>query len=115
VDDQRIGVALNRNLGSPTARGEAVEAELNRLIQRRFRQKDPDEGSELWKASERRYNARKQEQLQNEWCEYHQGQAARLRAVFESLIAPHEEQAAKLMDSQPDGRLTGGGASYECL
>ena len=33
IDDQPIGVALNRNLGSPTAPGEAVEAELDRLIQ----------------------------------------------------------------------------------
>ena len=35
VDDEPIGAALNRNLGSPTAPGEAVEAELNRLIERR--------------------------------------------------------------------------------
>jgi hypothetical protein len=111
IDDKPIGAALNRDI----ARGEATEKELDRLIERRSRQKDPDLESKLWKTSERRYNARKQEQLRNEWCEYHQGQAARLRAVFESLIARHEEQAARLMDSQPDGRLTGGGASYECL
>ena len=104
IDDKPIGVALNRNLGSPTAPGEAVEAELlDRLIARRSRQKDPDEESELWKASVRRYNARKQEQLRNEWCEYHRGQAARLRAVFEPLIARHEEQAAKLTDVEPKG------------
>ena len=35
IDDQPIGVALNRNLGSPVAPGEAVEAELDRLITRR--------------------------------------------------------------------------------
>jgi hypothetical protein len=32
IDDRPIGVALNRNLGSPVAPGEAVEAELDRLI-----------------------------------------------------------------------------------
>ena len=32
IDDIRIGAALNRNLGSPTAPGEAVEADLDRLI-----------------------------------------------------------------------------------
>ena len=48
--DDKIGAALNRNLGSPTAPGEAVEAELDRLIERRSRQKGPDEKSELWKA-----------------------------------------------------------------
>ena len=35
MNSQRIGAALNRNLGSPTAPGEAVEAELDRLITRR--------------------------------------------------------------------------------
>jgi hypothetical protein len=45
VDDKPIGVALNRNLGNPAAPGEAVEAELNRLIERRSCQKDPDEAS----------------------------------------------------------------------
>ena len=49
IDDIPIG-AVNRNLGSPTAPGEAVESELDRLIERRSRQKDPDEESELWKA-----------------------------------------------------------------
>ena len=32
IDDKPIGAALNRNLGSPTAPGEAVESELDRLI-----------------------------------------------------------------------------------
>jgi hypothetical protein len=30
------------------------------------------------------------------WCEYHQGQAARHRAVLESLIARHESEAERL-------------------
>jgi hypothetical protein len=103
IDDRPIGGALNRNLGSPTAPGEAVEADLNRLIERRSRQRDADEENELWKESVRRYNDRKQEQLRNEWCEYHQGQAARHRAVLESLIARHEEETAKLMEIEPKG------------
>ena len=37
------------------ARGEMVEGELDRLIERRSRQKDPDEESELWKESVRAY------------------------------------------------------------
>jgi hypothetical protein len=32
IDDKPIGAALNRNLRSPTAPGETVEAELDRLI-----------------------------------------------------------------------------------
>jgi len=35
IDDKPIGATLNRNLRSPTAPGEAVEAELDRLITRR--------------------------------------------------------------------------------
>jgi hypothetical protein len=35
IDDKPIRAPLNRNLGSPTAPGEAVEAELDRLITRR--------------------------------------------------------------------------------
>ena len=35
IDDKPIGVGLNRNLGSAVAPGEAVEAELARLITRR--------------------------------------------------------------------------------
>jgi hypothetical protein len=35
VIDEPIGAGLNRNLGSPVAPGEAVEAELDRLITRR--------------------------------------------------------------------------------
>jgi hypothetical protein len=35
IDDNPIGAPLNRNLGSPVGPGEAVEAELDRLITRR--------------------------------------------------------------------------------
>ena len=35
IDDKPMGAPLNRNLGSPGAPGEAVEAELDRLITRR--------------------------------------------------------------------------------
>ncbi len=53
--------------------------------------------------SVRRYPSRWREENRAARCEYHQGQAARLRAVLESLIARHEEEAAKLMDIQPKG------------
>jgi hypothetical protein len=53
--------------------------------------------------SVRRYASRWQEENRAARCEYHQGQAARHRAVLESLIARHEEEAAKLMDIEPKG------------
>ena len=77
---------------------EAVDEELDRLISRRASQDqrpDPDEQSESWKQSVRRYNTRQQEENRQAWCEYHQDQAARHRAVLEDLIARHEEQAER--------------------
>ena len=89
------------------AHGELVEKQLDALIQRRARKGDvdPDETEEIWKESVRRYNDCKQQLLRNEWCEYHQGQAARLRVVFEPLIARHEELAAKLMEATHERSL----------
>ena len=95
------------------ARADTVDAELDRLISRRASQDlrpDPDEQSESWKQSVRRYNARQQEENRQAWCEHHQGQAARLRTTLEALIARHEAliarhegEAAKLMDVEPKG------------
>jgi hypothetical protein len=84
---------------------EAADAELVRMLERRSRQGevDPDEREGLWKESVRAYTARRREEMRAAWHEYHQGQAARHRAVLESLIARHEEEAAKLMDIQPKG------------
>jgi len=86
-------------------RTEATDAELLRMIERRSRQGevDPDEHEELWKESVRAYTARRREEMRVAWREYHQGQAERHRAVLKGLIAHHEEQAAKLMDTQPEG------------
>jgi hypothetical protein len=84
------------------ARGELVEKELDQMIERRYRQKDPEEESELWKASVGAYTARKREEMRAAWCEHHQGQAARLRTTLEALIAGHEEQAERYRD-QPKG------------
>ena len=53
--------------------------------------------------SVRRYHSRWQEENWAAWGEYHQGQAARHRAVLKALIATHEARAAKLMDVQPEG------------
>ena len=96
IDDKPIGAGLNRNLGSPTAPGEVVEAELNRLIERRSRQNDPDLESELWKESVRAYEEKRRQVARLEWHAFHCGQAARHRAVLESLIAFHEAEAERL-------------------
>jgi hypothetical protein len=99
------GAAITRSRrrkAGRAGRGEAVEAELDRLIERRFRQKDPEEESELWKESVRAYASRREEELRAAWCEHHEGQAARLRVVLRELIADHEQQAERYRD-QPKG------------
>src|SRR5215210_9487706 len=95
------------------AHGEIVEAELTAFIERRSRKGDvdPDEREELWKESVRVYTARRREEIRAAWCEHHQGQAERLRATLEALIARHEEQARKLLEDEDRGE----GASYEHL
>jgi hypothetical protein len=64
------------------ARGEMVEAELTRLIEKRSsREMDSDEREELWQESVRAYSARGREEKRLAWCEYHQELAERHRAV----------------------------------
>jgi hypothetical protein len=47
IDDLPIGAALNRNLGSPTAPGEAVESELDRLIESALSTEGPRRGKRV--------------------------------------------------------------------
>ena len=80
------------------ARGEAVEAELNRLIEKRSaRAIDPDEREEVWKASVRTYNARKHKEMRAAWTAFHEDQAERHRRTLEELISYHETRAQRLL------------------
>ena len=82
-----------------------VEKQLDAMIQRRSRKDDvdTDEREELWQASVRAYEEKRRQMARAEWHAFHCGQAARHRAVLESLIAFHEEQAAKSLNTQPEG------------
>lgn len=84
---------------------EAADAELVRMLERRSRQGEvvPDEREEIWKECMRAYTAPRREEMRSAWASYHTGQAERHRAVLESLIAHHEQQAAKLMEDEPKG------------
>jgi hypothetical protein len=84
------------------AHGEMVEKQLDALIQRRARKGeiDPDEQEELWKASVRRYNARRREENRREWCGYFERLSACLRARAEE----YDQRAQTLMETdQPKG------------
>jgi hypothetical protein len=105
IDDKPIGTALSRNLGSPTAPGEAVEADLNRLIERRSRQKDPHEESALWQESIKRYEEERLKVARLAWHAFHCGQAERHRATLQALIEHHESEAARLMEATNERNL----------
>ncbi len=89
------------------SRGETVEHELKRLMEKRHDQRATEEGhrpsEELWQASVERYNSERKRQLRAAWCSYHQEAAGRHRRTLEALIARHEEAAAQLMDHEPKG------------
>jgi hypothetical protein len=82
------------------ARGEMVEKELNAMIERRSRQKDPEEASEAWQESVRRYNVRRREENRLLWCDYFSHLAGSLRTRAEE----YDHRAQALMETdQPKG------------
>ena len=85
------------------ARGEMVEKELDAMIERRSRQKDPQEDSDLWQESAKAYEEKRRQMARLEWHVHHTAQAERLRRTLEALASHHEEQAARLMDVRPKG------------
>jgi hypothetical protein len=78
------------------AHGELVEKELNTLIERRSRQKDPDEEHELWRESVKRYNALRREENRLAWCDYFSHLAGALRARAEE----YDRRAALLTNAE---------------
>jgi hypothetical protein len=101
--DEPIGEPLSRHLGSPTAPGEAVEAELDRLITRRHDTRVSSEGErqaeEMWQESVKRYEEERRQVARLEWHAFHCGQAERHRATLQALIEHHESEAARLMEA----------------
>ncbi len=86
---------------------DTVDLELDRLISRRAsqdRRQDPDELEPGYVESVRRFNARVRAENRAAWSEYHRGQAERLRRNLEALIARHEAEAEKLMETNEQRR-----------
>jgi hypothetical protein len=78
------------------ARGEMVERELDTMIERRSRQKNPDQEHELWQQSVRVYEEKRRQMARLEWHLHHTAHAERLRRTLEALASHHEEQAERL-------------------
>jgi hypothetical protein len=82
-------------------RGEIVEGELDRLIEKRSsKEVDHDEQEELWKASVRRYNARRREENRLAWCDYF----GRLAAGLRSRAEEYDHRAEALLEDRGGGR-----------
>ncbi len=82
-----------------TAKTSAVGAELDNFISRHHEKRVEENerlAEEMWVESERRHAARRREENRAAWCKYHQDQAARHRAILETLATYHEGEAAKL-------------------
>jgi hypothetical protein len=96
IDERPIGIALDRNLGSPVAPGEQVEHESDQFIERRQAQRLREEGEraeeEAWQESSRRAEDARREKNRAAWCEHHLSQADRLRASLAELIKHHEAE-----------------------
>jgi hypothetical protein len=92
-----IATQPGRGIGRDISRGEMVEKELDTMIERRSRQKDPDEESELWQESVRTYEQKRWQMARLEWHAFHCDQAERHRRTLEGLISYHEMQAEKLL------------------
>jgi hypothetical protein len=78
---------------------EAVDTELDRLIEKRSR-RDPtlDVLEPSYAASVRRYHSRRRKEIAAQWYGYHLDQAERLERTAARLAASHRDAARKLME-----------------
>ncbi len=80
------------------AKAEAVESELDRLIEKRAAEgRDAGRVEELWKDSTRRHNEQRREELGAAWRAHH----LRMREVHARLAEEHEARALRLLDGAP--------------
>lgn len=79
----------------------AVDAELDRLVEKRARAGDAEALQMLWTGSVRRHKEAIRRRNRAAWYGWHMHQAERHRRTLEELIAHHETQAARLCESEP--------------
>lgn len=77
---------------------EALEAEIDRLIERRARERDDaNHIEELWRESARKVNGQRRRENAALWYGYHMDQAERIERVASQIAATHRERAEELM------------------
>jgi len=80
------------------AHGEAVEAELERFIERRAScgMRDPEEADPTWQQSAERHAENVRAEMRAEWAARHR----HLARLHGDLAREHEQEAAKLLGSE---------------
>jgi hypothetical protein len=106
----RVGREQERGRVDTVARGEMVEAELNRMIEKRSRkgETDLDEREDLWVESVRRYQERERRQIRAQWYGWHCDQVERHRRTLAALIAHHEGEAQRHLEPEEMDQAEGG-------
>lgn len=84
------------------AQGEKVEAELDHMIRRADERRRLSEGErreeELWRESERQYQAKRQAELVFLWVEFYKRQAQAALANGQRIADENRDKAAKLLE-----------------
>ncbi len=84
------------------AKAEAVESELDRIIERRAREeRDAGRVEELWREAASLHGERRRKETAAAWYGYHIEQAERLRRTLTTLVEFHEAKARQLLEEGP--------------
>lgn len=99
-------------MGSPVrdvAKAEAIESEIDRIIERRARERnDANRVEELWRESVRKVNGQRREENRVLWHDYHMDQAERIERLASEIAAGHRAKAEELMpEKQPHEQAHG--------
>ncbi|MGH3089786.1 MAG: hypothetical protein ACRDSJ_21110 [Rubrobacteraceae bacterium] len=87
--------------GREAERVEQIESELDRIMEKRARERrDASNVEELWKESARRHNERRRKENGAAWYEHHMT----LSDVHRELSAEHERRALKLLEDEQKER-----------
>jgi len=88
-----------RFISRDISKGEAIDADLDRLIERRDKIRRITEGErlgeELWRESARKAEVARKERIRLECAEFHRAQARRHKTVLASLVERHEQEAER--------------------
>ncbi len=86
---------------------DTVDRDLERLLVTRASEDttaDPTTLEASYLESVRRFNARQRAENRAAWSEFHRGQAERHKRTLEGLVAHHEAEAEKLMETNEQRR-----------